>query len=328
VASFNLWSKGGLLRPTWRRLAVIAVLALLACVYLLYFTPQKRAVRYRLSEADSKSAAALERSLQPLRELFAKGKRGSRPFADKALSWGGKWALVKGTLGGGDAHRKFLADAFKQHVFTQDELKGAMESAVRAYLADLEGVESEMLVLLRADLESIGGSESLSPDLRSDEAFRREYRKLADQVGGEMKMDFGVTVGREVGLLVASELATQAALQACRTVAAEMGVEGGLLGAGAVSSLETLGVGLVIAVILDYVIDAVFKAAGYDPAAKIAAQVRESLDEMEAALTRDPWFFSSRKTGALRQQLQKVHEARSKLRRQTIERFMREGGGK
>ena len=138
-----------------------------------------------------------------------------------------------------------------------------------------------------------------------------------------MKLDTGVTVGREVGLLVASEVATQVAMQAARQAAAQMGVKGGVLGTGAASTVATLGVGLIIAVILDYVMDAVFKAAGYDPVAKIGGQVQDSLEKLEKALTGDTFLMFGTK-GSLREQLEKLHEGRAKLRRETIARFMKE----
>jgi hypothetical protein len=123
-------------------------------------------------------------------------------------------------------------------------------------------------------------------------------------------------------------VATQTALQAAQAAAAEMGVEAGVLGSGVASTVATLGVGLIIAIIIDYVLDAVFKASGYDPVEKIAAQVRGSIDKMEAALTADPDLFSSlvfsKKPGALRQKMQQLHEARSQLRRQTIAQFLTE----
>jgi hypothetical protein len=259
-------------------------------------------------------------------ELFAKGRNGSKAFAAEALSWSGKWALVKGTLGigGRNAHRAFLAEVFARQVFSEQELRTAMEGAVNAYLLDLDGVENEMLVRLRADLADLDHSGQILPSyLRSDEAFRREYRQLADRVIQTMKTDLGVTLGREVGLLVASEVVTQAALQAARTAAAEMGIEAGVLGAGASSTVATLGIGMVIAVILDYVLDAVFKVAGYDPAAKIADQVRTSLDKTKAALTCEGGWFA--KSGALRQQMEKLHEARSILRQQTVALILKGG---
>jgi len=309
-----------------RRCMVLSALLVAAWYAWQYYSPEQRAVRLRLSEADEKSNAAMFQQLNSVAKLFAKGRKGSKAFAEQALSWGGKFALVKGWLGigGGDAHAEYLKEAFAQHIFSEAELSDALAAAVRCYLIDLDGVENEMLVKLRADLADLDHSgEAKASYLRNEEEFRKEYHRLAAQVTGAMKLDTGVTVGREVGLWVASDVATQVAIQAARAAGAEMGVETGLLGTGAASSVATLGVGLVIMVILDYILDAVLKVAGYDPAAKIAGQVRGSLDKMEKALTGDTSMFGGTK-GSLRQELERLHEERSKLRRETIAQFMKE----
>jgi len=306
-------------------LALFALLVAAWCVWQ-YFTPENRAVRRRLSEADQKSTAAMTKRLNPLHQLFAKGRKGSKEFAEEALSWSGKFALVKGLLGigGGDAHADFLKEAFARHIFSEAELTEALTAVVRGYLIDLDGVENEMLVKLRADLADLDHSGQASPSyLRSEEEFRQEYKRLAAQVTTTMKLDAGVTVGREVGLLVATDIATQVAMQAARGAAAQMGVKAGVLGTGAASTVATLGVGLIIAVILDYVLDAVLKAAGYDPVATIGGQIQSSLDKLEKALTGDTFLMFGTK-GSLRGQLEKLHEGRAKLRRETIARFMKE----
>lgn len=316
--------------PSLKSLATIVVaLAIPAALgaYLLFFTPDKRAVSKHLGEADAKSKAAIDARLKPLTELFAKARKGAKPFAEEALSWSGKWALLKGLADDGEAHRLFLSEAFARHVFSPDDLRAAMESAVLAYLDDIEGFESEMLVRLRADLANLSPGGEMAPVVRlGDDEFRREYQKMSDRVVRDLRVDLGVTVGREVGLLVAMEIATQAALQAAKAAAAEMGVSAALLGSGAASTVATLGVGLVISIILDALIDAIFKQLGYDPAAKIEEMVLESINKLEAALLRDPDLISWDEKGSLRQQMEKLHGARSKLRRETINRLLKEGG--
>ena len=98
-----------------------------------------------------KSMAAMNQRLSPLNQLFAKGRRGSKVFAEEALSWSGKFALVKGLLGvgGGDAHADFLKEAFARLIFSEAELTEALTASVRGYLIDLDGVDNEMLVKLR-----------------------------------------------------------------------------------------------------------------------------------------------------------------------------------
>jgi hypothetical protein len=314
-------------RPTWRRLALLATLVAIGWLYQAYFTPEKRIARKRLSEADTKSEAAIDARLKPLADLFAKGRKGARAFAEEALSWSGKWQLLKGAVRGDDSHRQFLADAFARHVFSPEELREAMERAVRGYLDDVEGYEAEMLVLLRADLaDPARTGDALPAHLRGDEAFGREYRQLAGRVVAELRLDVGVTIGRELGIAIASDLAAQVVLQAAKAAAAELGLNAGVLGTGAASTVATLGAGLVAAVVLDSLLDEVLKMAGYDPAAKIEALVRESLDRLEASLTRDGGTFSWHKTGALRERLEQLHESRSKMRREAIHRLLKEGG--
>ncbi len=312
-------------RITFRRVVIFMVFAGLFTLYLLYFTPAKRAAAYRLWEADQKSNAAKAKHLNALSQMFSKGRNGSRRFATEALSWGGKWALVKNTIGLGERgeYKQYLSDLFARHVFSEAELQKALERTVKTYLIDLEGAESEMLVRLRADLADLDSSKL--PMLQSDHAFKQHYQDLANKVAPSLKLDLGVTVGREIGVLVASEVATQVALQAARAGATEMGVEAGILGAGAASTVATLGIGLVIAVIIDYVVDIVFKWSGYDPVAKIEKEVDTALNKMEASLIGQASFFGGGKDGTLRREMEKLHESRSNLRREVVAQMLKGG---
>ena len=111
-----------------------------------------------------------------------------------------------------------------------------------------------------------------------------------------------------------------------KAAATEMGVTAGVLGTGAASTVATLGVGMVVALILDYILDEVFKLAGYDPEVKIEGLVCESIDKLEASLIHEGGFFSRHKKGTLRVAMEELHEARSKTRCETIAKLMKEGG--
>jgi|SRR6185312_11847936 len=309
------------LRKTFWRLTALAVVIAGVWVYLSYLTPTKLAVRQRLNEADAKSEKAIDARLKPMAKVFAKGRKGAKAFAEETISLKGKWQFVKGIVNGGESHRHYLSEAFGRHVFSSNELREAMQSSVRAYLDDIEGYESEMLVKLRADLAD-GPAGSLPTHIQGDEEFKREYKKLSALVVGELRLDMGVTVGREVGIVIAADVAANMALQAAKAAAAEMGISAGLLSTG----VATLGVGIVLAFIIDAILDEVLKMAGYDPVAKIEKQVCETIDRMEQSLTRDSQFFSLlTKPGSLRKQMEELHETRSKLRRETIKRLMKEG---
>ncbi|MBX9584044.1 MAG: hypothetical protein K2X87_27400 [Gemmataceae bacterium] len=320
-------------RTAWRLAKLGIVLAAALAVYLGYFTPQKRAVRHRLAEADARSEAAVQDRLKPVHALFARGRKGAAGFARDALSWGGKWAFVKGVVRPG-SHREYLGEAFARHVFAPDELRAVIEEACRAYADDLGDVEGRMLVDLRADLADDSLSRitvALSPGLRTNAAFAAESRALADRVAGQTASDLAVTAGREAVAWVAADVAAGAAVQAAKAAAAEMGIQGGVLATGAGSAVATLGVGIVVGIILDYVLDAVFKLAGYDPEAKVAAAVVESLDRLEAALTRDAGWLERKlgmgTKGSLRAELEKLHAAGSDRRRDAAN-ILRNGGGR
>lgn len=295
-------------------------------VYQAFFTPEKRAVRARLAEADDKSRAAVEAHLKPVRDLFDRGCSGAKGFAEDALSLNGKlWALAG--LIDRRQHKDYLTDAFNYHVFTPRQLRAAVEASVTGYLLEVEKIEGEMLVKLRADLAGFG--DVTLPHTGSDAAFAQEYRRLLAAVASEACTDLGVDVSRLVGTEVIAWVTTQA----MTAVASEMGVSLTVFGS---SSAASLGTGIVVSVVADYAIGLALEAAGYKPAEKIAAAVQASLRKTEAALIRrqefhlmrDKWeFFVTEPTGALRARLEELHDARAKVRRDATALYLK-GGGK
>src|SRR5207244_2127211 len=101
-------------------------------------------------------------------------KQAARAFATEVLSLSGKWAFVKSKLPWTDAdgHNRFLRESFERLVFKGEDIKELIESAVRGYVSELEGIESAMLVDIRADLsEGELAPPELLPALGSDESF-------------------------------------------------------------------------------------------------------------------------------------------------------------
>ncbi|HEX4610854.1 MAG TPA: hypothetical protein VH092_21875, partial [Urbifossiella sp.] len=249
-----------LLHPgRYRPAKLLAVLTAGAVtLYVMYLTPEKRATRTRLDEADTQAKAAIDVRLRPVRDLFVKGRKGAPAFAEEVLSWRGKWALARGFFNG-ETHRAFVAEAHARHIFTPDEVRAAIEGACRGYADDLDGVEAQMLVRLRADLQTPSlPADEVPAHLRSNESFATAYRGLAGKVAATAGVDVAVVAGREVVVLAAGEVATRAAVSALRAAAADLGIQTAVLSGGGVSTVVTLGVGIVIAVIIDYAIDKVF----------------------------------------------------------------------
>ena len=240
-------------------------------------------VEPRLAQLDKKAAEAAQKRIDALKAFLERRAQGADDFAKEALSWGGKWELVKAKLGYGN-HEQFLQDAFDRHVITQDALKSAVASALAGYVSDLDGLENAMLVQLRADLEDGELGRGGVPFLANDEAFRKEYWRLTAALLPMLTHDLEFSVGREIAAFIAMDVGTQVTMQLGSQVASQLGIDTTVLGSGALGGLTTLGVGLIVGYVVDQVIDWVLHQMGYDPEAEIASRVRNSMYEIEALL--------------------------------------------
>jgi hypothetical protein len=356
-------------RSKWRTFLVIAlilafggaaVLALPAVAPSLTETPRPMPaewpkVQARLDRFDKAADAALVKRLEMVKTFFDQRKYGAQGFAEEALSWGGKWEFIKDTLGAGN-HRKYLAEALARNTFTVDELRAVLEAAIKGYLTDLDGLENELLVQLRADLaDSELGRGTLRPYVASDKAFQSEYRKLALVALPVVADDMNITLSREMLGFIAMDVGTQAVVRIGTVTVGELGLEGGILGSGAVVGIGTLGVGLIIGFIVDAVLDDLLRIIGYDPQREIARHVCGALDEMRALLvdgdTRarstheklcklasDDWWedvrTASRRAAdrierggrlGLRWELQRIQQVRARLRQEALRKLLLKG---
>ncbi|MGA8611150.1 MAG: hypothetical protein WB760_05445, partial [Xanthobacteraceae bacterium] len=235
-------------------------------------------------------------------------------------------SFVKAKLPWTDAegHERFLRESFERLVFNGADIKELMESAVRGYVSELDGIENAMLVDIRADLsENDLAPPDLRPVLGSDESFQKAYAQMVERVLPVIQADMGVTAAREASSFIASDIAAQISLRILTAVTARLGLSGGILGSGAALSVETLGVGLVAAVLVDKLLDVVMHRAGYDPEGDIANKVCEALDKVEAMLL-DGGPESG--TVGLRGELLKLQQARSVLCSEALKKLILEGG--
>ncbi len=131
-----------------------------------------------------------------------------------------------------------------------------MQSVVAGYLTELEGEENAMLVAIRADLsdQDLPALRALTA-LRSDDAFKSEYRKMVQQVVPAVSRDLKITVGREAVVWVGSEVAAAVTVRIASAVAIRLDVSGSILGSGAAAGAATLGIGLVVGFIVDGAVD-------------------------------------------------------------------------
>ncbi len=237
-------------------------------------------VEQRLKEFDGAADEAARKRLNAVKQYLTQRQKGADGFAGEVLSWSGKWELVKDQLGAGD-HRRYVAEMFDQHLFTAADVKAVVLAAIKGYLTDLDGLENNLLVQLRADLgDGELGRLPAGEQFQSDEAFCAEYRRLTATLLPEMADNLKFTVGREVLAFIAMDVGTQVSLDVGAGVAAELGLDATILSSGVVGGITTLGVGLVVGLVVDAIVDWVLQELGYDPEAVIARQVRESVDRL------------------------------------------------
>jgi hypothetical protein len=310
-----------------------------------------------LEQANRQAAQALGKHLASIHAFLEQRKPGARAFAERMLGLRGKWEIVKAQIssGGDQEYAAYLDQAFRESVFIPDDLEQAVASAVRGYLAELESIEDELLVRLRADLGDDELPRTVIPALDSDQALRSHYRALSQRVAQDLRSDLAIVAGRELFLWQATNVATDLTLKAGAAVAARLGVSGTILAAGAASTWRTLGVGLVVAFVLDAVVNRIIKAAGYDAEERVAQRVAETLGDLGRTITDgDPAArttleqlkamqggdpdqevraacaeaIASIEAGTrlygLRGELSKIAAARASLRRETLRRLIHE----
>jgi hypothetical protein len=313
-------------------------------------TPQQKIAR-RLDKMDQDAKELADRYLERISAFFHERKRGARPFAEAAFSWSGKWHLVKGKVLGDDSAgmRQYLQEHFETHVFKSEDLQAVLASALAGYLTDIQGLENQMLVEIRADLGDDQLLQGNAPELQSNEAFQEEYRRLAEQVLPAVTADLNVTITREIGTFIASEMVAQTL---GRGLASRVAMSAGVFGALGRHGMVTFGVGVAAGFVIDWLVDWLLRLGGYDPAAQVAGQVEQALDRLEKQMIDgdpgviatyqqlrqqerdDPSFqvqlqchleadqIEQSGTLGLRYQLQGLRELQSRLRREALKKLV------
>jgi hypothetical protein len=354
--------RGGWFRSLLRTLGVGTGLVAVAVGY--HFWPHYDPVRLkawnkvepRIQQTDEATKKEVDTSTELVDKFFDERSNHAYDFATEVLSLSGKWAFVKGYFQEG-THELYLEECFEKHIFSSDELKTVIESAVSRYVSEIQGQENQLLVAIRADLEGsdLAGPTYL-PALANEAEFRRAYEAMLQEVMPILKRDLGISVTREIASFVGSEIAAALVIEIGTSLATELGISGGILGAGAYSGAFTFGVGLVAGILVDMTLDWVIRQAGYDPEREIASKVEASLQHIRSiilngdrktveqynnakfystwslsAADREASWAEAQRVGSagglgLRHQLNHINELRSKLRDETLKGLILKGG--
>jgi hypothetical protein len=130
-----------------------------------------------------------------------------------------------------------------------------------------------------------------------------EYRQILEQIITDSQAKTGVSLTGDIGSLIAGEVLT--------VIAIRLGISAGILGAGAGSSWATFGIGLAVAVIIDWIVSKIWDWYA-DPKGELAKKIDEELDTLRDMIIDE-----------LRQQLLDYSGARSALREKAIRELLR-----
>ncbi len=241
-------------------------------------------IQPHLAAADKAARVAIKKQCDQVSEFFAERKKRAGPFAEKALSLGSKWAFVKSKLPltDGDGHRNYLREHFEQTVFSKAELDEMLQSVVKGCVAELQGIENELLVQIRADL----GDDDLAAlkgelSFPTDTALRQEYARAVAQAAKSVGKDLPVWGGREAVTWIGADLTTPILHSLAVSLVGRLGLSGTILGGSAATGAVTLGGAVVAGILLDALLDRLLPAIGYDPERGTEAEVEEALQYCE-----------------------------------------------
>lgn len=257
-----------------------------------------------LDWADAESQHAIDEHLATLTLFFDSAKQQTPRFARDVMGWRSKWRLVSDKLPftRDDRHQAYLRERFGARVFTPQQLLQAVESVLTSYLTSVQSIEGMMLVRIRADVADLPAG-SL-PQFASPEALEQAFALALEAAAKQTEVDLRADLIRELVSIVTGEVLTM--------VAVRLGVSAGILATGASSSWSTFGVGLVVGVAADWVIQKVWNWWD-DPAADLAGMMDARLDAIHQLLVDGDGSASG-----LRGKMLELHEQRRLLRRQAV----------
>jgi len=283
----------------WPWLAALAVLTAALSIVLLCkgkepaVDPARvrtwEAVTPRIEKAELADLEVCNKRIEMINAFFAERKRRSTQFAESVVSLEGKARLLWSKMPWADEKEfeNFVRAEFTRLVLNSNDLKTLLEACFAGYEKAAQALENELLCDLRADL---GDSELFraagGPKLGDEEAFRKEYQRLLAEILPTLNKELAVEVGRQAVNWIGMDLILETALAKAMTAAlTRLGVSSGILGAGAASTVASLGLGLLAGYLIDMVVEWLLKEVfKYDPVREIARKVNESLEQMRKSL--------------------------------------------
>jgi hypothetical protein len=275
---------------------------------------QERAakVEARLAEADKASAAAVQKSLGRIHDLMARNKPGATAFARDMLGLEGKARAVIAVLPftDGDGYTQFVRQAFSSKVLDAGDFSREVDAAVRGFLAELAGIENQMLVAMRLDV----GDDELAlnippPTLDGGASYRDALDRLLAHTASDAVDDALILAIRGAVAWVAAGALTEPLLDLIDQL--------GLIPSDWLDTgFARLVAGCVIGYVADRLTADAIQAIGHDPEAAVAGKVSESMDALERRVIEGDGADSQ--NPGLKRVLSELHEKRCRERAAAI----------
>lgn len=268
-----------------------------------------------LEAADQACQSAVQDSINRVAGFFASKQVAARSFAKSALSLESKWYFVKDRLPftNGTEHQQFLRKQFALHVLKPGELERCLEGTFVSFLSQVQGIENQLLVRVRADLSEGEWARIVPSSLRQPEEWQAAFQRHLEAVVLCIGQDLRLRAGQECLALVGGEVAAHLTLKVGAATAQRLGASAGILGTAVSSSWATFGVGLAAAIAVDAFVDSALSAAGYEPETVVAEKIAAAVANIEQLV-----IFGSPEVhqtlAALNQQATQCLETPEKLR--------------
>ncbi len=247
--------------------------------------------------ADKQTRKAIGRSLESIDRFFEQAKQNTPEFADELLSFRTKLEYIFSTIfSTKEEFQKYIQKLFAQKVFSPDDLKKTVESALISFAKECDNIDNQLFVKIKADVPS------LHYRLPRADRFVKQInhqtldtlRELDEEVWKSIKGDIASFA---VGWVI-EEIVTIIISQVSQRI--------GFLVAGTAVSWETFGISILVGIVVDWILE-----WWTDPQGKLTQKLNQELDKMHQELRKEVKRILTQMANAR-------HQARSRVIREAL----------
>lgn len=202
-----------------------------------------------LDKAYAACEAATEARAQELEDWYLEDKSRTLNMAKELNSMKGKWVMAKTMMSGNKAEReRFFKDVSSRYLHSPQDCEKKTAWVVAELLRDWTDAENLLAVELQCSGLGVGETQ------------------VAVQTQKKQELDHSSTLQKQI----AADIVALVGGEAAAAGVTQLGVSAGILGTGAMFSVESFGISLVVGVVVDMGVDWYLDTEG---------ELRKSLDD-------------------------------------------------